>query len=321
MKTYALPYLQWRTNDLPINKIPQVEQALLEHPEDHVALHYTLALYYMHVSEVSSEKVKASAKHLIDQGADAEDRSRGYELLGIFYEHIENDDALAIQYYKASLEQCPFNESSLNRLGDIYMASKAYSEALPLFQTLEQLDSEWCLDDIGTIYLELKEYEQAESYFTKALDEGGSVKVYNGLGRCAAEQGATEKALGYFNQSLQLEPDDAVSHYYIGLAYQNKEDYYRALHHYTKAVTAWPECSDAYNNMAICYENLGEHPEAAREHLEKALESDPPPQLRTMLYLNLARFHSQRKNFELAEYYQEKLLGALGFLPGEDEEE
>ncbi|RYY43874.1 MAG: hypothetical protein EOO06_19065, partial [Chitinophagaceae bacterium] len=146
MKNYSPAYLRWHHTDLPAVKERQLQQAMAEHPEDHVALHYQLALFHLiHENEGSFEKMKAASYHLVEQGQDAEDYSTGYELMAICYEHLKNDEEMAIRYYKVSLEHCPSNESSLSRLGSLYMHKKMYNEALLCFQMLEQCDPQSCL--------------------------------------------------------------------------------------------------------------------------------------------------------------------------------
>ena len=117
----------------------------------------------------------------------------------------------------------------------------------------------------------------------------------------------------YFQLSFELDKEHYATNYYIGLVYQDWEDYYRALHHYSQAIKAWPQFTDAMNNMAICFECLGDDPNASLEQLERALETNPTPQLQLLLYTNLARLHGKRKNFEQHEYYQGKVFQLLGF--------
>jgi tetratricopeptide (TPR) repeat protein len=316
MKQYFHPYLHIVHTDLFADIELKIQKALTEHPEGSLGLHHQLALYLMHQKcENRSNRILASAQYIIDHAEDAEDTSIGYELMAICYECVIKDDAMAIQYFTTSIEYAPHNDSSMFSLAQIYMRKSEYEKALHYFKILqEQQPEDPSFAYIGECYLELNNFDEAQKNFEAALLERENGNIYDGLGRCAVEKGEADKAIEYFQLALKQDPDRYSTNYYLGLSYQNREDYYRALHYYNQAVKLWPDFSDALNNIAVCYECLGDDPEASLKYFERALQTDPPPRLKLLLYTNLARVHSKRKNFDQHEYYQQQVFKLLGFV-------
>lgn len=69
-----------------------------------------------------------------------------------------------------------------------------------------------------------------------------------------------------------LDPKHAENHYVLGFIYQGRQMWEKSIEHYKKATELKPKFSEARNNLATVYIDLGRFDEALVE-LEKALEN------------------------------------------------
>jgi len=104
--------------------------------------------------------------------------------------------------------------------------------------------------------------------------------------------------------TLDWKPDDAESHYNLGLLYDHQDDIEHALYHYQQAVRLQPENAWAHNNLGNMYHNLHQLDSAVVE-FNKALRIDPKD---SMAHNNLGLvFLSQGKLDAAAGQFQEAL--------------
>ncbi|MBL0308611.1 MAG: tetratricopeptide repeat protein [Bacteroidetes bacterium] len=159
-----------------------------------------------------------------------------------------------------------------------------------------------------------------------AISESGeSAWDWSMAGRALAMNGENEEAMFYFRVANKIDPKDSMIHYYLGQAYQDLGDQYRALHHYTEALKDRPDFPEVYNNMAALSFNEDGDIKSAIQHLEEALQHDPDDRMKIAVYKSLAQLHHKLANYDQHEYYKGKLLEAIGFPvdweEGDDEEE
>lgn len=101
------------------------------------------------------------------------------------------------------------------------------------------------------------------------------VKFY--LGSCHIALGDPRLALKYFDEALNLEPNeqDVPSIYsYMGVALKDLGEYRKALNVLKKGEQLDPERTDIYNLMGFCHFKLKEH-EAAIQNFKKVIRLDP----------------------------------------------
>ena len=176
---------------------------------------------------------------------------------------------------------------------------------------------------IANAYDAKNDYLHSAKFLEKAARNGNDETswLWNNAGRALALAGQTDEAMFYFRMVLKLKPDSEMAHYYLGLAYQKKEDVYMALHHYTEALKIKPDFAEVYNNLAaISYHENGSINEAI-QNLEKALEANPEPKFLTTLYMNLARVYKSIADYDRHEYYKAKMMQSIGFDTEFDEED
>jgi tetratricopeptide (TPR) repeat protein len=141
-----------------------------------------------------------------------------------------------------------------------------------------------------------------------------------------------DTAIYFFNKTLELEPDDPMTHFNLGLTYEGKGDYARALDFLQKSLEIDSTSVNTRSRMANIYYGLGEFREAVRinqeiirifpnealpyvnlgnyyifqkdtisgiKFYEKAVELNAPPDAAQFL----SKYYRMKGNDEKAEYY------------------
>ena len=136
----------------------------------------------------------------------------------------------------------------------------------------------------------------------KALPGKYYVKFY--LGTCHIAIGDPASALKYFDEALNLEPNqqDVPSIYsYMGVALKELGEYRKALEVLKKGEQLDPERTDIYNLMGFCHFKLKEH-EAAIQNFEKVIHLDPSSAID---YANIAsNYRDMGQNAKAIRYYE-----------------
>jgi cytochrome c-type biogenesis protein CcmH/NrfG len=108
----------------------------------------------------------------------------------------------------------PENVNALIELGDIYLDSNRYENAISIFVKAEQLAPKdfHILNDLGTLYLRTGNFETALEKFEAVLkiDPSHIHSLYY-VGLVYRETGETEKALQAFEEVLSLNPDPQLA--------------------------------------------------------------------------------------------------------------
>lgn len=80
-------------------------------------------------------------------------------------------------------------------------------------------------------------------------------------------------AITDFNESLKIEPNNAETHYFRGLAFDLLEENDKAIEDYSAAIRISPENTFAYNNRGTVYAELKNYPKAIEDY-NQALQLD-----------------------------------------------
>lgn len=146
-----------------------------------------------------------------------------------------------------------------------------------------------------TAFYKLKEIEALipEKYY---------IKFY--IGSCLLSMGNPEKALDYFTQAIDLNPDiqDIPSIYsYMGVCLKDMEKYQEAINALKQGEQFDCERTDIYNLMGFCHFKLKEH-EKAIECFKKILQLDPGSAID---YANIAsNYRDMGEKVKAIQYYQ-----------------
>jgi Flp pilus assembly protein TadD len=114
--------------------------------------------------------------------------------------------------------------------------------------------------------------------------------------------GHPDAAVGYFEQALRINPDDADTHSSLGLALLQLGRTQEAAPHLEQALRIDPDDVDAHNSLALALLRLG-RPQEAIPHLEQALRIDPDS-VDAHVNLGNALFQGGRVSEALSHYQQ-----------------
>jgi TPR repeat protein len=116
---------------------------------------------------------------------------------------------------------------------------------------------------LGVLAENKEEYDKAIQYFNKTLElDDKYTDAYLDLGTLYSEKRLYDKELEVFEKAIQLAPNDFDANYYLALAYEDKELYDKAIIAYTKALELKPNDADALYNTGILYIIMGQKDKA-----------------------------------------------------------
>ena len=106
-----------------------------------------------------------------------------------------------------------------------------------------------------------------------------TMRAYHNLARYFQNRGQLRRALQIYQQALtktatNRKDESFITHYNIGKAWADLNDYGQAESHFRQAINLNPSYSPAYNNLAAAYEWQGKK-DLAYENLLKAFRIDP----------------------------------------------
>jgi tetratricopeptide (TPR) repeat protein len=100
------------------------------------------------------------------------------------------------------------------------------------------------------------------------------VQAQRTWGNALVQAGKIEEAIGHYEQALRAEPDDAETHYNLGIALVQLGRLPEAIRHWEMALHIKPNYAEAHYNLGIALEKQGHTPEAIG-HYEQALQANP----------------------------------------------
>jgi tetratricopeptide (TPR) repeat protein len=192
---------------------------------------------------------------------------------------------------------------------------------------------------LGRLLLTLNQFDKAEELYKALLeqtsDEGEKALYYHQLGYVKDDQGDYEKAIGYYEQGLEIKQETlpqnqsslATSYNNIGEVHRNMGEYSKALSFYEKTKEIFektlppnhPSLATSYNNIGSVYDNMGEYSKALSFY-EKSLEIQekalPPnhPSLATScnniggVYVNMGEYWKALSFYDKTKEIFEKTL-------------
>jgi len=139
----------------------------------------------------------------------------------------------------------------LYTIGNCYLHLNEFAQALEYFNLALKIKEELAdekgrgmiLINLGNVYFNKKEYESAEKFYNEGLeikkkynDYQGLLICYNNLGNIAADYYVnSDKAMEYYNKSLQISIDNNFDYYeaeiyfLIAAVYYNFNEYHKSL--------------------------------------------------------------------------------------------
>jgi Tfp pilus assembly protein PilF len=116
--------------------------------------------------------------------------------------------------------------------------------------------------------IELKRYDEAFAALKSLQSEVRSAEVLNAIGVVQLRRGASSqngRAVYYFSQASQIEPEDADYFFNLGYGYWTDKDPQAAIYWLREAVRRNPTDGEAHLVLAAALQQAGANAEAARE--------------------------------------------------------
>ena len=177
-----------------------------------------------------------------------------------------------------------------NQLGSGYYYAGHLQDALKEFneQVVENPSEDGGYLNIGSVYLQLGQWDKAIQYLQKALSIRPSVQAYSNLGTAYYDLGRYQDAIPMYQKALALEPAHAAVMVNLAGAYARTGQPEMASETYNRAITLLyqqldvnPQDSEKLGLLASCYA-AQRHMERARIFITRALKIDPDD--RELLY-------------------------------------
>ncbi|HMQ08504.1 MAG TPA: hypothetical protein PKC30_14480 [Saprospiraceae bacterium] len=161
----------------------------------------------------------------------------------------------AMNYYQEAIRINSMDIVSLGALADLWTQSGQFRWADSLIRIGLSIDEE----NIAFHQLNAKNYYKQRMYdstvlvLDRIIGKVDFTNYYNKLmGFSLLQIDSVDRSIIFLERSLVNEGDPEYAHYYLGLAYEKKDDMVAAIHHLNKAVEAGTS-----NNLALYFKNLG----------------------------------------------------------------
>ena len=189
---------------------------------------------------------------------------------------LQNYD-LAIEMVNKALKINPMNPSAYYLKGFIYLDSRDTATAVSSFQTAIEVDPNHYDSYIilGKIWLN-ENPEFSESYYDQALEiQPKSIEALYNKGILLQSQERYRETYPLYNRIIELDSSAYFAYYNKGyVLLVSDSSYTEAIDEFRNSLRFYPYYHQAYYNIGLCYENLGEW-KAAEDNYKKALEIDP----------------------------------------------
>jgi len=172
--------------------------------------------------------------------------------LGFVYKEKEKYD-LAIKHFKKALELKPDFMPAKNNLGTAYLAKKDWDAAIACFEEiiddLLYTTPQNPLFNLGLVYYQKKDYQNAEKYFLDCLKyykdgfqkDPTYIKALYHLGQIYIESERIPEAIGVLEKAAEDAPESAQLYFSLGNAYVLANDNEKAFHAYNKVIELAPD--------------------------------------------------------------------------------
>jgi tetratricopeptide (TPR) repeat protein len=179
----------------------------------------------------------------------------------------------------------------------LYKSGKESALENALFAEDQEYESPDLYTLIGNLYLDKKEFNKAQAYFTKAENlYPYHADVFSSKGRYSAMQGDTGQAVRHYKRALGLR-SDVFDHYndliriYLGARQVDSALYFNEM-----AIRKFPESPELQYNKGLILENAGWLDSAVVVY-RNFLRNQPE---RTEVYERIGNLYYRKKNYSAA---------------------
>ncbi|MDR2827356.1 MAG: tetratricopeptide repeat protein [Candidatus Adiutrix intracellularis] len=184
-----------------------------------------------------------------------------HNYLGLSYYGMK-EYALAIESFQRALAINPNRTDVHNNLGLVYLAQKYFDLALAEFNLClkdpNYQKKQIPLSNIGLVYLELGQYDEAMQALTRATEVAPDYpKSYQFIGRVHLDQGNYGLALDYMGNAAHLDPNDAETFMLLGEVYLKLNKPEEAAQAYNRAAALVPNTQMALEAQKRVHQVMG----------------------------------------------------------------
>ncbi len=167
-----------------------------------------------------------------------------HNYLGLTYQAKRRPD-LAVVHLKKAIELRPDYSIAKNNLGTVYMELKQWDLAIPYFKEaaadLTYETPHRALSNLGGVYYNKRDYQQAEYYYRMALDAKPKfVLALHGLGMTLIATEKYTEAVDQLERAVSLAPRVPRLYYDLGEAYSLSGRYQKARESYNTVIALDP---------------------------------------------------------------------------------
>jgi cellulose synthase operon protein C len=167
---------------------------------------------------------------------------------------IQKHYAEAEKFYQQALDKDPSSGEGLSGLMNTYFAQKQYDKAVAAAnaQIAKSPNNSNFYDLLGTaLFNGKKDFPAAEAALHKAVElDKTNIDALEKLGKVQVQEGASDKALALYQQSIKDNPREVIFYILSGELYEEKKDWDRAKSMYQQALSISPDQPRAANNLA-----------------------------------------------------------------------
>ena len=173
----------------------------------------------------------------------------------------------------------PENANIHNELGLVYRDLEAYQQSLIHFKKALALKSKFseAQNNLGTLYLLLKEWNLALDCFQKAVSDilyKTPHFAYNNMGLAYYNKGNYQKAIESYQKALQTFPSYSLCYENLARTYEATNQWGLAIEAYKQSINYAPNYPTPHFNLARLYLQFNRNDEAVKE-LKVTIEIDP----------------------------------------------
>lgn len=231
-----------------------------------------------------------------------------------------NIDAARWCFHRA-LEQAVENEAVYGTIGDAYLKTGHFDDAIHAYQTAYKLapDKNGHLLNTGVAYFQKNQFESALNFFLILLEKNREdPEVLRWVGRCHSKMKNQAEAIPYLQKAIEIEPKHKDQYAYLAGCFYNLKQLDKAVRTWEERIRYFPHDYRGYYNLG--WKLAGKNDPKAIENLKIAVELNPElTNAYKLLGESLARTGQMDEAVKIfkqgleTDYRHDNLLNSLGY--------
>lgn len=185
-----------------------------------------------------------------------------------------------ISRLELNIEKNDLDIKSINDLGVIYLKLREFDKAITQFKKALETDPSYSMGPFlfGDIYTDAEHYQEKIDEFKKVINRNHEyARAHNYLGLAYLQQKNYSTAETSLLESIKINPKYAKAHNNLGVLYEELGETGKAIESYKIATRIDPDDPDSHFNLALAYDSLGDGENSVRHMVlaKKAHERKP----------------------------------------------